>query len=94
MSTQTQNEKMTGILQIDEKTNRYYIKTDSGTTYPVSPFFDFFNGNIDLENLMNIIEEECTDDDILFFIEQWLKFSNKQYTSTQIFEICKERFNF
>jgi len=43
---------------------------------------------------MNIIEEECTDDDILFFIEQWLKFSNKEYNSTQIFNVCKERFNF
>ena len=33
MSNNIENEKMTGTLQIDEKTNRYYIKTDDGTTY-------------------------------------------------------------
>ena len=84
---------LTGTLHFDDETKRCYVESDEGKYY-TTLMFDFFNGFISLNELMERIKDYYSDEDIEFFVSVWNRYSNNLCTNQEIFEICRSRFHF
>ena len=84
----------TGTLQFDEEKRRCYIETNDGRRIPTTPMFSFFNGFISLHELCAVMSDYYSEEDIGWFAAQWNAFNDGDLSNKDLFDVCKERFQF